>query len=144
MIAACRNTCDIHSSIDHFNHSLGVLKIFTYTKRQFLTDVFAEALRIAGQGNKVLIAQLMKGGINQGQDHPSYLLENLHWIRCNSITCSSHKEINEPQRAATLELWEYVKSAILNRTYELVVLDELGLSIDLEIIQEVEVLSLVM
>jgi len=129
-------------SYSPFRNLRGLIKIFTSPDRQFLTDVFADALRIAGQGNKVLIAQLLKGGIDQGQSHPQNLLKNLDWMRCETLMCAQQENITGESKLATLELWEHVKTLISDCAYDLVVLDELGVGIYFNIINEADALAL--
>jgi cob(I)alamin adenosyltransferase len=119
----------------------GLVQVFTCTHRSFFTNVMAQALRIAGQGDSVLVVQFLKGGIGQGHEHPVKLGQHLDWIRCNLPRCidTPHLELEETQ--ALTDLWQYTQDAVLGGQYSLVVLDELSLAINLGLIPESEVLA---
>jgi cob(I)alamin adenosyltransferase len=88
----------------------------------------------------VLVAQFLKGGIDQGPDHITQMGQNLDWVRCGYTGCIF--EDTDDAQAAVSELWAYVKTAIQDDRYGLVMLDELSLAIDYGLIPETEVLEL--
>ena len=53
----------------------GLVQVFVTPDRTFLTDVMAQALRVAGQGQSVLVMQFLKGGIRQGGNRPISLVQ---------------------------------------------------------------------
>jgi cob(I)alamin adenosyltransferase len=119
----------------------GLVQVFTCAHRSFFTNVMAQALRIAGQGNPVLVAQFLKGGIGQGYDHPVKLGQHLDWIRCNLPRCIDTPQLDAEESQALTELWQYTQDVVLQGQYSLVVLDELSLAINLGLISETEVLG---
>ena len=120
----------------------GLIEVFTSTHRSFFTDVIAQALRIAGQGTPVLVVQLLKGGIGQGPNQPVKLGANFEWLRCNLSRCIDTPQLTDIETKALEELWQYTQSLILEAKYSLVILDELSLAINLGLIPESEVVSL--
>lgn len=120
----------------------GLVQVFTASHRSFFTSVMAQALRIAGQGNSVLVVQFLKGGINQGHEHPIRLGQHLDWLRCNVPRCIDTPHLDEVEIQALLDLWQYTRAVISQGRYALVVLDELSLAIHLGLIPETEVLVL--
>lgn len=118
----------------------GSLRVFTSVHRSFFTNVMVQALRSADQGMSVLVAQFLKGGIDQGPDHITQMGQNLDWVRCGYTGCIF--EDTDDAQAAVSELWAYVKTAIQDDRYGLVMLDELSLAIDYGLIPETEVLEL--
>ncbi|MBX2862035.1 MAG: cob(I)yrinic acid a,c-diamide adenosyltransferase [Leptolyngbyaceae cyanobacterium MAG.088] len=118
----------------------GSLRVFTSVHRSFFTNVMVQALRSADQGMTVLVAQFLKGGIDQGPDHMTHMGQNLDWVRCGYSGCI-FENTNDAQ-AAVSELWSYVKSVVQADQYGLVMLDELSLAIDYGLIPEAEVLEL--
>lgn len=127
----------------HLPHTVeGLVQIFTSAHRSFFTSVMAQALRIAGQGNPVLVVQFLKGGINQGHEHPIHLGQHLDWLRCNVPRCIDTPHLDEAEMQALLDLWQYTRQAVLEAKYSLVVLDELSLAIRFGLIPEAEVLAL--
>lgn len=126
----------------HVPHMVeGLVQVFTAPHRSFFTNVMAQALRIAGQGNSVLVVQFLKGGIQQGHDHPIHLGQTLDWLRCNLPRCINTPDVEATEASALRELWDYTQSAVFAGKYSLVVLDELSLAINFGLIPELEVLS---
>lgn len=124
----------------------GLVQVVTAKHRSFFTQVLAQALRSAGQGTSVLVVQLLKGGIHQGLKHPVRLGQCLDWYRCNLERCIDpyRPETLTPQaRSSIQELWQHTRSLILANRYELVILDELSLALNLHLIPESEVLALI-
>lgn len=118
----------------------GSLRVFTSVHRSFFTNVMVQALRSADQGMSVLVAQFLKGGIDQGPGHLTHMGQNLDWVRCGYSGCIF--ETTGDAQAAVSELWSYVKTVIQDDKYSLVMLDELSLAIDYGLIPEPEVLDL--
>lgn len=132
----------------NLTHSLpytveGLVQVFTGPQRCFFTSVMAQALRIAGQGAPVLAVQFLKGGINQGPEHPVRLGQNLDWVRCDLPRCIDKADLDDLETRSIAQLWEYVQNAVLSGSYALVILDELSLAVNLGLIREAEVLALI-
>lgn len=121
----------------------GLVQIFTAPHRSFFTSVMAQALREAGQGTRVLIVQFLKGGINMGHHHPMHLCQHLDWYRCNLPRCIDTPELEAEEMQAMQDLWQHTQTAIAEGTYSLVILDELSLALQLDLIPESEVLSVI-
>jgi cob(I)alamin adenosyltransferase len=119
----------------------GLVQVFTCTHRNFFTNVMGQALRIAGQGAPVLVVQFLKGGIDQGFENPVQLGQNLHWIRCNLPRCIDTPHLDPEEVRSLTDLWRQTQAVILEKKYDLVVLDELSLAIHFGLISETEVLS---
>ncbi|MBD1912519.1 MULTISPECIES: P-loop NTPase family protein [unclassified Leptolyngbya] len=119
----------------------GLVRVFTGPHRSFYTDVIAQALRTAGQGNSVLVVQFLKGGIRQGSDHPVRLGQRLDWFRCDLPRYIDTPELEDTERQALQNLWEHTRRMVREGRYSLVVLDELSLAINFGLIPEAEVLE---
>ncbi len=126
----------------------GMVQVFTdrtQGQKNIFTHVIAQALRLAQQGTSVIVVQFLKGGINQGQEHPTKLGENFEWLRSNlprNLTID-RQEITPEETEAVQSLWQYTQEAILGGRYDLAVLDELTTAVHLGIIPEAKVLELV-
>ena len=118
----------------------GSLQVFTSVHRSFFTNVMVQALRSADQGMSVLIAQFLKGGIDQGPDRMTQMGQSLDWVRCRYAGCIF--DTTDDAQPAVSELWTYVKTVVQDGKYSLVMLDELSLAIDYGLIPEAEVLDL--
>ena len=120
----------------------GLIRVFTSAHRSFFTDVISQALHYAGQGNRVLVVQFLKGGIRQGSDRPVRLGQMLDWLRCDLPRYVDTPELDDTERNALQDLWTHTRSVIRDGTYRLIVLDELSLAIKFGLIAEAEVLNL--
>lgn len=120
----------------------GLVQIFTASQRGFFTSVMSQALRLAGQGTSVLVIQFLKGGCQQGPDHPIRLGQNLEWVRLGVPRCLDTPQVDDSDAIALKELWAFAIDAIDSGRYELVVLDELTLAVDFGLIAEAEVVEL--
>ncbi len=121
----------------------GSLQLYTHPSRGMFTPVMAQALRLAGQGTRVLIVQFLKGGINQGPENRLFLGSSLEWARCRLHRCIDTPHLEPEERLALDELWQFTQEAVRSGRYGLVVLDELGLAIKLGLIPEAQVLELI-
>jgi cob(I)alamin adenosyltransferase len=119
----------------------GLIQVFTCVHRSFFTNVMAQALRIAGQGTPVLVVQFLKGGINQGHEHPIHLGQNLDWLRCSLPRCIDTPHLDDAERACLYGLWAYTQEIVAQGKYTLVVLDELSLAIKFGFILESDVIT---
>ena len=129
-------------SSDHLPyHVEGLVQVFTGSHRNFFTNVIAQALRIAGQGTPVLVVQFLKGGIGQGHEHPVRLGQHLDWVRCDLPRYIDTPELDDAEREALMQLWQYTQDVVSEGKYSLVVLDELSLAINFGLIPQDEVLA---
>ncbi len=121
----------------------GNIQVFIAPHRNLHADIIAQAMRVAGQGTKVLLVQLFQTGINQGLQNPRRLVENLEWLRCDAQRDLSKNEIEltDVEKAAVLEIWNYAKTTIKSANASLVVLDEVNLLVERSLITEAELLE---
>jgi cob(I)alamin adenosyltransferase len=119
----------------------GLVQVFTCHHRNFFTGVISQAIRLASQGTSVLVVQFLKGGIGQGYDQPMQLAQNLDWVRCGLPCCIDSPIVEEGERRAIVDLWQYSQNMVYQNRYDLVVLDELSVAINLDLISAVEVLE---
>ena len=59
----------------------GQIQIYQSSYRGSYPSIIRDSLRNAALGRKVLLVQLMKGGVNQGVDNAAKLCGNLTWVR---------------------------------------------------------------
>jgi cob(I)alamin adenosyltransferase len=120
----------------------GTVQVFTCPHRSFFTGVMAQALRLAGQGTRVLVVQFLKGGIGQGADRPIQLAQTLDWIRCDLPRCIDNSQVDAVELQSLHQLWQHTQTAVLQSRYDLVVLDELSLAMNFGLIEPAQVLAL--
>lgn len=99
-------------------------------------------MRVAGQGQAVLVAQFLKGGIQQGVDCPMQFGQGLEWVRADIERSLKSQDATAEERTAIADLWRYVDVTLMQGRYSLVVLDELSLAIQFGLISEAAVLAL--
>ncbi len=128
----------------------GQVQIHTSTFRGSFSVVLSEALRSAGLGSKVLISQFLKGGVNQGPNGGVNLCGRLEWLRPAIETClpePSQKEDLPLQRKyhekSIQELWGFCKQRLFENNLDKIVLDEIGMAINLGFIEENDLISMI-
>lgn len=98
---------------------------------KFTSEIVADALQIAGLGRRVLVVQLLKGGIRQGHDRAVNLAQNLDWIRCNLHRKIAQSDLDAEESQDFQQLWQHVRTLLASSEYSLAIVDGLSLAIDL-------------
>ena len=121
----------------------GQVQIHTSTLRGSFSIVLSEALRSAGLGSKVLISQFLRGGVNQGPNGGINLCGRLEWLRPAIETCLPEESSGEnlsfkrkSEEKAIKDLWEFSKTRLIEKKLDKLVLDEIGMAINLGFINE--------
>jgi cob(I)alamin adenosyltransferase len=114
----------------------GLLQIHTAPYRGSFAAVYSQALRSAGLGSRVLVSQFLKGGVGQGVAGSLWLCGRLQWLRPATSLClegpPAPAESADPDpRAVVQEVWDYSRETLLAGQVDLMVLDELGLAVEL-------------
>ena len=128
----------------------GQVQIHTSSFRGSFSVVLSEALRSAGLGSEVLISQFLKGGVNQGPNGAINLCGRLEWLRPAIETClpGECREENmslkkKHEEKAIKELWEFCKKRLVEKKLDKIVLDEIGVAINLGFIEENDLISMI-
>ena len=127
----------------------GQVQIHTATFRGSFSVVLSEAIRSAGLGSQVLIAQFLRGGVNQGPNRPINLCGRLEWLSPAIETCLPEQEEEDSslrrkyQQKAIKELWEFCTKRLFERDLDKIVLDEIGMAIGLGFIEENDLISMI-
>ena len=126
----------------------GQIQIYQSSYRGSYSSVIRDSLRNAALGRKVLLVQLMKGGVKQGIINAQKLCGNLTWIRpSNSYDQYEPENINNNKNLAKLinnsinELWDFCKKELLSGEYDQIILDEIFLAIEMNIISKDDLIS---
>ena len=126
----------------------GQIQIYQSSYRGSYSTIIRDCIRNAALGRRVLLVQLMKGGVKQGLLNPVSLCDNLLWIRSSdsydqydSQSISSDDNIKNSIRNSTIELWEFCKKQLLSGEQDQVILDEVFRAVELGIIQEDDLIS---
>ena len=123
--------------------SEGLLQIHTAPFRGSFGAVLSQALRTAGLGSRVLVSQFLKGGVDQGLDSSLWLCGRLQWLRPGVPACLSELAADQDLDAveAVRQVWAFSREQLLSGAVDLMVLDELGLAVELGYIEKAEVLA---
>ena len=142
-----QNTSILENKITRFRQN-GQIQIYQSSYRGSYSTIIRDSLRNAALGRKVLLAQLMKGGVNQGISSPIKLCGNLLWIRASnsfdhyeSSILDKDKNISESIKNSINELWDFCKEQLLNGEQDQVILDEIFKAMELGIIDENDLIS---
>ena len=125
----------------------GQLQIHKASFRGTFSIVLSEALRAAGLGRKVLIAQFLKGGVSQGPNKGINLCGNLNWIRPDIPCCPTlhamdrSSSTQNPSYKAIRDIWEFCKEQLEKQTIDKLILDEIGLACSLGFVSENDLIS---
>ena len=121
----------------------GQLQVHTAPFRGSFSGVLSQALRTAGLGSNVLIAQFLKGGVGQGPQGSLTLCDRLRWLRPSVTECLSDPAASRDDevKEAVHSVWEICKTHLLEGTLDQLVLDEIGLAIELGYLSHEDVLS---
>ena len=126
----------------------GQIQIYQSSYRGSYSSIIRDSLRNAALGRKVLLVQLMKGGVNQGISNAQKLCGNLTWIRSSnsydqydSEYIASNKNIEKEIKISIIELWEFCKEEFLSGKYDQIILDEIFLALEMQIISKDDLIS---
>ena len=121
----------------------GQLQVHTASYRGSYGTVLSQALRSAGLGSRVMVAQFLKGGVVQGPDAAVTLCDRLTWIRPAVLECLSGPAADADPAVvdAVRALWDVCSIRLRSGDLDQLVLDELGLAIAFGYLNETEVLS---
>ena len=126
----------------------GQIQIYQSSYRGSYSNIIRDCIRNAALGRKVLLVQLMKGGVNQGVLNPVSLCDNLLWIRSSdsydqydSKTLANDDNIKNSIKNSTTELWEFCKKQLISGEQDQIILDEIFRAVELDIIQEEDLIS---
>ena len=126
----------------------GQIQIYQSLYRGSYSSVVRDSLRNAALGRKVLLAQLMKGGVAQGVSKAIKLCGNLTWIRSShsfdqydSEEIANNKDITKSIHESTNELWNFCKKELISEEYDQIILDEIFLAVEMNIIDKYDLIS---
>lgn len=118
---------------------IGYIQVYTGDGKGKTTASLGLAMRALGRGWKVLIVMFAKGGEDYGELYSFRELspdisERLQIIQAGLDRIVYRLNISENDRKAVSEGWEYAKNAIASGEYNLIILDEANIAIELGLI----------
>lgn len=125
---------------DHLSH--GYVQIYTGDGKGKTTAALGLALRAAGHGLRTYIGQFMKGQsygeLDALRDHPAITIEQYGDVRCIRREEVTPAHVEQAHRGL-----ERARQALLSGQYDIVVLDEVNVTIWFGLLTVEEVLALV-
>ena len=126
----------------------GQIQIYQSSYRGSYSSIIRDSLRNAALGRKVLLVQLMKGGVRQGIVNAQKLCGNLTWIRSSnsydqyeSEDISNDKNLAKSINRSIIEVWDFCKKELLSGEYDQIILDEIFLAVEMNIISKDDLIS---
>ena len=130
------------------NYQNGQIQIYQSSYRGSYSSIIRDSLRNAALGRKVLLVQLMKGGVKQGVVNAQKLCGNLTWIRSSNSydqyepeEISNNKKLAQSIKHSITEVWDFCKKELLSGEYDQIILDEIFLAVEINIISKDDLIS---
>lgn len=124
----------------------GYIQVYTGDGKGKTTASLGLAMRALGRGWKVLIIMFTKGGSNYGElnsfrELSDTISENLDIVQAGLDRIVYKNNQNDSDNKEIKKGWDLAKEAIKNKTYQLIILDEANIAIDLNILDVNEVVE---
>ena len=126
----------------------GQIQIYQSSYRGSYSSIIRDSLRNAALGRKVLLVQLMKGGVKQGIVNAQKLCGNLTWIRSSNSydqyepeDIHNNKNLAESIKNSITEVWDFCKKELLSGGYDQIILDEIFRAVEINIISKDDLIS---
>ena len=119
----------------------GLLIVFTGNGKGKTTASLGMALRTIGHGHKVAIIQFIKGGWTTGEEKALKMLSpNISWHALGEgFTWETQDRVRDEELVKGA--WQVAKSFINNKSYKLIILDEINIATKLGYISPKEIIT---
>lgn len=124
----------------------GYIQIYTGNGKGKTTASLGLAMRALGRNWKVIVIMFTKGGSNYGELNSFRKLSDSISKNLTIVQAGLDRIVYASNKSPSDEIeikkgWELAKNAILNNDYQLIILDEINIAIDLKIIDIEEVIE---
>jgi len=119
----------------------GLVQVYFGSGKGKTTCALGQAFRAIGHGFKVYMIQFMKGNVKYGEINSAKNTKNLtirQFGRPDLIAEPEPIDIEEAQKGL-----EFAKEIIMSDEYDIVILDEVGVAVDMKLLPVEEVLELI-
>ncbi len=121
----------------------GLVQVYTGNGKGKTSAAFGAALRAIGRGLKVYIIQFIKGGFDYGELHIAEKLPNLKLAAFGRGRFVTDVSPQEEDVKLAREAFKVAKSAVQNGDYDMVILDEINVALNLKLVNVNETLQLI-
>ena len=126
----------------------GQIQIYQSSYRGSYSSIIRDSLRNAALGRKVLLVQLMKGGVRQGISNAQKLCGKMTWVRSSnsydqyeSEDIINNKNLSKSINKSITELWDFCKKELLSGEYDQIIIDEIFMALEMKIIDKDDLIS---
>ena len=121
----------------------GFVQVYTGNGKGKTSAAFGLALRATGRGLKVCIIQFIKGGFDYGELYVADKLPGLKLKAFGRGKFVSEKKPDKEDVDLAEEALKTAEEAVKSREYDVIVLDEVNVALDLKLIRTERVLQLI-
>jgi cob(I)alamin adenosyltransferase len=121
----------------------GLVQVYTGGGKGKTSAAFGAALRAIGRGLKVYIIQFIKGGFDYGELYIVEKLPNLKLTAFGRGKFVTDVSPHEEDRKLARQAFELAKKVIQSGEYDMVILDEINVALNLKLIDLEETLELI-
>ena len=121
----------------------GLVQVYTGNGKGKTSAAFGLALRATGRGLKVCIIQFIKGGFDYGE---LYIADKLPGLKLKAFGRGKFVSEKKPDKEdvdLAEEALKTAEEAVKSREYDVIVLDEVNVALDLKLIRTERVLQLI-
>ena len=121
----------------------GLVQVYTGNGKGKTSAAFGLALRAIGRGLKVCIIQFIKGGFDYGELYVADRLPGLNLKTFGRGKFVSEKKPDSEDVRLAEEALETAETAVRGGAYDVIVLDEINVALDLKLIKIERVLQII-
>jgi cob(I)alamin adenosyltransferase len=121
----------------------GFVQVYTGNGKGKTTAAFGLALRAIGRGLKVYIIQFIKGGFDYGELYVVDKLPNLKLKAFGRGKFVTEKPAEKEDVKLAEEAWALAEEVVMSGEYDIVILDEINVALNLKLIKIEKVLELI-
>lgn len=121
----------------------GLVQVYTGDGKGKTSAAFGAALRAIGRGLKVYIIQFIKGGFDYGELYVVEKLPNLKVAAFGRGKFVTEVSPHEEDVKLAREAFELAKKVIQSGEYDMVILDEINIALNLKLVNADETLQLI-
>jgi len=121
----------------------GLVQVYTGNGKGKTSAAFGSALRAVGRGLKVYVIQFIKGGFDYGELHIAERLPNLKLAAFGRGRFITETPPSKKDAQLAREAFDLAKKVVDSGEYDMVILDEVSVVLNLKMIELDEVVKLI-